>query len=201
MKAALRKRLLDEKRWARDHHLYELGQRLAEEIGTEVFDDHNSFVETVDAALTAWDVKLAEGHKKALVRGLSWRDEEAPAVVKKVVKGAKAVPDPLHGRFRVEIDSKQAVIEYEADPVLTDYEHVPLLEGGGIDAFIAREVTPFAPDAWVDEKSEEKIGYEISFTRHFYKPVELRPLETIEVDIRKVLAEGDGLVERALGLT
>lgn len=144
-------------------------------------------------------MKLGASEKKALVRGLSWRDEAAPAVVKKIVKGAKAVADPLHGRFPTEIDGKPAVAEYEPDPDLTDFEQVPLLEAGGIAAFISREVTPYSPDAWVNEKSEEKVGYEISFTRHFYKPVELRPLEEIEADIRKLLAESDGLVERALG--
>ncbi|MCZ7665708.1 MAG: SAM-dependent DNA methyltransferase, partial [Thermoleophilia bacterium] len=87
---------------------------------------------------------------------------------------------------------------YEPDSELSDFEQVPLLEQGGVAAFISREVTPYAPDAWVDERSEEKIGYEISFTRHFYRPVELRPLEEIEADIRKLLAESDGLVQRAL---
>jgi len=105
----------------------------------------------------------------------------------------------LHGQFGITVDGKPAVVEYEPDPELSDFEQVPLTEVGGVAAFIAREVSPYAPDAWVDERSEVKIGYEISFTRHFYKPVELRPLEEIEADIRKFLAESDGLVERALG--
>jgi type I restriction enzyme M protein len=58
-------------------------------------------------------------------------------------------------------------------------------------------VLPYSPDAWVDPKSE-KIGYELSFTRHFYKPVALRPLTEIEADIRKLMDESDGLVHRAL---
>ena len=90
------------------------------------------------------------------------------------------------------------VINYEPDPELSDFEQVPLQEAGGVAEFIAREVMPFAPDAWVDEKSEDKIGYEISFTRHFHKPVALRPLKEIEADIRKLMFESDGLVERAL---
>ncbi|MET8352669.1 class I SAM-dependent DNA methyltransferase [Micromonospora sp. NPDC005206] len=198
VKPAVRKRLLDEKRWARDKRLHALGERLAEELGAEVFDDHNEFASGVNAALTGWGEKLGTADRKTLLRGLSWRDEQAPPVVKKVSKGVKAIPDPLHGKFEVEVEGKPTVMEYEADPELLDFEQVPLLEPGGVAAFIAREVTPYAPDAWVDEKSESKIGYEISFTRHFYKPATLRLLNEIEADIRKLLVESDGLVERAL---
>jgi len=56
------------------------------------------------------------------------------------------------------------------------------LEEGGIEAFINREVLPYTPDAWVKEGAT-KIGYEISFTRHFYKPQPLRTLEEIRADI------------------
>ena len=74
---------------------------------------------------------------------------------------------------------------------------MPLTEPDGVAGFITREVLPYSPDAWVDPKSE-KIGYELSFTRHFYKPVELRPLSEIEADIRKLMDESDGLVNEAL---
>ena len=60
-----------------------------------------------------------------------------------------------------------------------DTEQVPLLEEGGIDAFLRREVLPHVPDAWYDPDSV-KTGYEISFTRYFYKPQPLRTLEEIE---------------------
>ena len=65
-------------------------------------------------------------------------------------------------------------MEYEPDTDLRDTEQVPLLHEGGIEAFIHREVLPYAPDAWYDTPSV-KVGYEISFTRHFYKPQPLRP--------------------------
>ena len=58
----------------------------------------------------------------------------------------------------------------------------------GIEAFMAREVLPYAPDAWVDE-SKTKIGYEISFTRHFYKYVPPRPLAEIDADLEKQVAK------------
>jgi type I restriction enzyme M protein len=191
--------LLDEKRWARDKRLHELGERLAEELGTEIFEDHNRFADHVTGALVEWGVKLGAADKKALLRGLSWRDEAAPAVVKKVTRGEKTTNDALHGHFPAVVDGMGVVIDYEPDPELSDFEQVPLQESGGVAEFISREVTPYAPDAWVDEKSEGRVGYEISFTRHFYKPVALRPLEEIEADIRKLLAESDGLVQKVLG--
>lgn len=198
VKPAVRKRLLDEKRWLRDKRLHTLGERLADELGTEMFNDHNEFADLADALLRKWGEKLAVGDRKALLRGLSWRDDAAPAVIKKVARAGKVSADSLRGRFAAGVDNKPVIIEYEADPDLTDHEQVPLLEPGGVAAFIAREVTPYAPDAWVEEKSEAKVGYEITFIRHFYKPAALRPLEEIEADIRKLLVESDGLVERAL---
>jgi type I restriction enzyme M protein len=196
--AAVLKRLLNGKKWARDHRLWVLGKRLAEELGTKLFDDHNEFVEKVDTALKSWGEKLSAGDRKALLRGLSWTDSDAPKVIKKLSKPEKVAADPLGGFFEVEVAGKKMTVEYEADADLSDFEQVPLLETGGVDAFITREVVPYAPDAWVDRGSE-KIGYEISFTKVFYKPVQLRPLAEIEADIKRVMHESDGLVMEALG--
>jgi type I restriction enzyme M protein len=80
----------------------------------------------------------------------------------------------------------------------TDTEQVPLDYEGGSNAFIAKEVLPYAPHAWVDEK-QTKIGYEISFTKHFYQPVQLRELSQIVADIRALERETDGLLEEVLG--
>jgi type I restriction enzyme M protein len=129
---------------------------------------------------------------------LSWSDVEAPRVIKKVSKPDKVAPEPMYGFFEAVIDGKKMTVEYEADSDLSDFENVPLTGEGGVESFIEREVLPYSPDAWVDPKSE-KIGYELSFTRHFYKPVELRPLAKIEADIRKLMDESDGLVHQALG--
>jgi type I restriction enzyme M protein len=83
------------------------------------------------------------------------------------------------------------------DKDLTDTEQIPLDYSGGIDAFIKKEVLPYAPNAWVDE-SKTKIGYEISFTKHFYKPVQLRELSEIVADIRELEKETEGLLEEVL---
>ena len=97
-----------------------------------------------------------------------------------------------------EVDPEAQPIPGEPDPNLRDTETVPLLYPGGIDAFMRNEVLPFAPDAWVDEKKTQ-IGYELSFTKYFYKPVELRPLAEIVADIRALEAETAGLLDEVLG--
>jgi type I restriction enzyme M protein len=120
------------------------------------------------------------------------RAEDAPAVMKKIHKhGTHA--DPLHGLFEATVDGRLRVVEYEADPELRETEQVPLLEAGGIEGFLHREVLPYAPDAWHMPDSE-RTGYEISFTRHFYKPQPLRSLEEIRADILVLEKETEGLL-------
>ena len=101
-------------------------------------------------------------------------------------------------RRRRSSSKSQGVLEFEPDPELRDTEQVPLQEDGGIEAFIQREVLPHAQDAWIDPGSI-KIGYEISFTRHFYKPQPLRTLAEITADIRALEAETDGLLAEIVG--
>jgi type I restriction enzyme M protein len=96
------------------------------------------------------------------------------------------------------IDGKPCVVEYEPDTDLRDTEQVPLLEPGGIEAFLRREVLPYAPDAWYDPDSL-KIGYEISFTRYFYKPQPRRTLEEIRADSPALEKETEGLLGEIIG--
>lgn len=198
--AKVRKKLLDDKTWQRDWRLYAAAVILAETLGDREWADFAVFSSVAKEALEKADVKLSTSDLKALLRGLSWTDETAAPVVKKVLRPGKVQADPLFGLFAVEVDGQAVIVEYEADSDLSDFEQVPLPEIGGIAAYFAREVQPYSPDAWVDAKSE-KIGYEISFTRVFYKPVEMRPLEAIESDIRLLMSESDALVYQALGGT
>jgi type I restriction enzyme M protein len=132
-----------------------------------------------------------------LLRESRGRAEDAPAVIKRVHKKGTA-PDPLRGLFETRIDGRAAVVEYEPDPELRDTEQVPLLEKGGIEAFIQREVTSYAPDAWYVPESV-KIGYEVSFNRHFYKPQPMRSLADIRADVRALERETEGLLSEILG--
>ena len=121
------------------------------------------------------------------------RSNTAPPVIKKVRKRSVEA-DPQRGLFAATINRQPVVVEYEPDPGLRDTERVPLLEEGGIEGFLRREVLPYAPDAWYMTKSI-KVGYEISFTRHFYKLQPLRPLEAIRADILRLEQETQGLLE------
>ncbi|WP_244834936.1 class I SAM-dependent DNA methyltransferase [Clostridium sp. BJN0001] len=79
-----------------------------------------------------------------------------------------------------------------ADKSLKDTENVPLKED--IQEYFKREVLPFAPDAWIDEK-KTKVGYEISFTRYFYKYVPSKPAKELEMEIREIEKDLDGVLE------
>jgi type I restriction enzyme M protein len=125
------------------------------------------------------------------------RADDAPAVIRKVHKKGAAA-DPLRGLYAATVDGKPAVVEVEPDPDLRDTEQVPLLEPGGIEAFVRREVLPHAPDAWFVPESV-KTGYEISFTRYFYKPQPLRTLEEIRADIVALEKETEGLLSEIIG--
>ena len=105
--------------------------------------------------------------------------------------------DVLRDLFAAEVNGKRTVVEYEPDADLRDAEQVPLLEDGGIEAFVRREVLPYTPDVWVKEDAT-KIGYEVSFTRHFYKPQPLRALEEISADILAIEKEAEGLLDGLL---
>jgi len=84
----------------------------------------------------------------------------------------------------------------EPDPELRDYENVPLKEE--IGDYMAREVLPHVPDAWVNE-GKTKIGYEINFNRYFYQYTPPRPLEEIEADLQQIEEEIAGLLAEVTG--
>ncbi len=109
----------------------------------------------------------------------------------------KLTPDS-NGEPVIKKRTKAGVVEYEPDTDLRDTEQVPLLEEGGAAAFFEREVLPHAPDAWIDEK-KTKVGYEISFTRYFYKPPVLRSLDEIRADIAALEKETEGLLHEIVG--
>ena len=89
-------------------------------------------------------------------------------------------------------------VEGESDVDLRDTEIVPFNYDGGILAFMKNEVHPFAPDAWVEE-AQTKIGYEVSFTKYFYKPIELRPIAEILSDLKALEAETEGMLAEIVG--
>lgn len=89
-------------------------------------------------------------------------------------------------------------VKGEADSDLRDTELIPFTYDGGIDAFIENEVLTYAPDAWVDEKKTQ-IGYEISFTKYFYKPAEIREMDDIIAALNALEKEADGMLTDIIG--
>ena len=84
----------------------------------------------------------------------------------------------------------------QPDTTLRDTENVPLKED--IQTYFEREVLPFAPDAWIDEK-KSKAGYEIPFTRYFYKYEAPKPSVEIMQEILSIEAELDGALAEVFG--
>ncbi|TFD47075.1 SAM-dependent DNA methyltransferase [Cryobacterium frigoriphilum] len=133
---------------------------LVEPIETTTTDS-TSFTKRVKSALAVANITLTAPQLKALLAGLSVHDETAPIVT----------------------DSKGKPV---ADTDLRETENVPLTED--IDAYIRREISPHVERFWVD-RSKDKVGYEIPFTRNFYKYVAPRSLEEIDADLKTLVQE------------
>ncbi|MCY3955845.1 MAG: N-6 DNA methylase [Nitrospira sp.] len=155
---------------------------------------------TVERPLRIEGVEPNHAYKPAEIKKLKdngKRSETAPPVIKKIhKKGSEA--DPLRGLFTTTVNGKPAVVEYEPDTDLRDTEQIPLQEDGGIEAFLQREVLPYASDAWY-QPDNVKVGYEISFTRYFYNPQPLRTLGEIRSDILALEKETEGFLQEIIG--
>lgn len=183
---------------AREVPLANLVDRLAEALGPGPHTDYNVFRSWAFDGAERSGVTLSARRLKLLAGALARRDPGAAPVVRRAHKAGKVQAAPLHGFYEADVDGAPRVVEYESDPELRDTEQVPLLEPGGIDAFLGREVLPHAPDAWYDPAAV-KTGYEISFTRYFYKPQPMRTLEEIRADILAVERETEGLLAEIVG--
>ena len=182
---------------AKEEPLAKVIDRVVTVLGAGPHPDFNRFMETVVADACAHRVKLTAKRKTLHKTSLAHRDETAEPVIKKVHRpGAVDSSDPIRGM--ISVHGQSTVVEYEPDADLRDTEQVPLLHEGGIEAFIRREVLPYASDAWYAPDNVKK-GYEISFTRHFYKPQPLRSLEEIRADILTLEQETEGLIREIVG--
>lgn len=105
------------------------------------------------------------------------------------------VDRPKRDEQGVIVKNKRGKIEI--DKTLRDKEQVPLTYEGGIEAFVRNEILPYTPDAIVDT-DDYVIGYELSFTKYFYKPKQLRTLDEIRADIRAIEESTKGLLNQIL---
>ena len=185
-------------REAQEEPIANVVDRVAEALGAGPHLDFNRFMAAVETDISEHGVKLTAKRSKLLQTSLAARAEVAEPIIKKIHKPGRMEPDPIRGLVESTGKGKCRVVEYEPDSELRDTEQVPLLEEGGIEAFLRREVLPYAEDAWYDPASV-KTGYEISFTRYFYKPQPLRTLEEIRADILALERETEGLLDEIIG--
>ena len=185
-------------REAKEEPVANVIDRVASALGAGPHLDFNGFMAAVETDISEHGVKLTTKRKKLLQISLAVRSEEAEPVIKKIHKPGRMEPDPIRGLAESTVEGKCRVVEYESDSELRDTEQEPLLEEGGIEAFLRREVLPYAADGWYVPDSV-KIGYEISFTRYFYKPQPLRTLEEIHADILALEKETEGLLGEIIG--
>ena len=183
---------------AMEEPLANVVDRMAATLGVGPHHDFNRFMAAVETDISEHGVKLTAKRKKLLQTSLAARDKAAEPVIKKIHKADRMEPDPIRGLVESAVKGKHCVVEYESDTELRDTEQVPLLEEGGIEAFLRREVLPYASDAWC-QPDGVKVGYEISFTRYFYKPEPIRSLEEIRADILALEKETAGLLGEIVG--
>lgn len=148
---------------------------LSSHLPSTLFTNRDAFDKALTKALKGAGLKIAAPVRKAILSALSERDEEADICTDKDGK-----PEP--------------------DTDLRDHELVPLKEDWR--DYVAREVKPFVPDAWVDESYRDardgevgRVGYEINFNRYFYRYVPPRPLEEIDAELKALEAEIAGLLK------
>ncbi len=204
-----KEKLLDTAFWLSSRKLLDVAQTLMEVVGEAEFNDFNLFKDNVDAALKANSQKLSAPEKNAILNAVSWYDETAEKVVKKVVKlSADKLAELLELYSCEEADlpdfgyyphgKKGEFITYESSSDLRDTESVPLKQS--IYQYFLDEVKPHVAEAWLNMESV-KIGCEISFNKYFYRHKPLRKLEAVAQEIIDLEKQADGLIAQILGLT
>ena len=207
----------------------EAAKAIKEIVGEDVWMDYNAFEKAVIAAGDDLAAKNAKSAKevgscvprdrtgragsplpaaayRAIARAMAEPDPVAERVVKGEVKanakalkelcGVYGVPEERLADYGYFPTDRGTFVAYEPDTDLRDGEKIPVKED--IWEYFQREVRPYAEDAWID-LPKTKIGCEISFTKHFYKPQPLRTLAENEADMRKTAEENAALIKELLG--
>ena len=156
----------------------EIIEALRSHLPTSLFSNREEFDKALKKGLKSAGVSANTPVKKAILSALSERDEEADICTDK-----SGQPEP--------------------DTELRDHELVPFKEDW--QAYVEREVTPFVPDAWVDEEYTDatdgdvgRVGYEINFNRYFYKYLPPRPLKEIDEELKQLETEIAGLLKEVV---
>ena len=176
------RREYEKKRVFTPSDLEEIKLALAHLDAGKLYKDRAKFLPDLNRALKTEGFKPDNRQRKIIIECLSERDQTA-----EICRDKNGHPEP--------------------DPELRDYENVPLcyipdknesnedvIDREAIDKYFTREVLPHVGDAWIDY-SKTKIGYEVNFTRYFYKYKPLRSLAEIRADILALEAETDGMIK------
>ncbi|MCC5936186.1 MAG: SAM-dependent DNA methyltransferase [Lunatimonas sp.] len=202
LNAKKRKELTSKATWQKQKDLLEIAILLLEKVGMEEYNDFNVFSAKVDGVLKTEKIKLSASEKNQIYGAVTWYDETAAKVIKKIEKlsGDKldqllhhldctAAQLPDFGYYPS--GKKDEYIIYETQTDLRDSENVPLNEG--IHDYFLREVKPHVNESWID-LDKTKIGYEISFNKYFYQHKPLRSIEEVSAEILTLEEESEGLI-------
>ena len=202
------KALFSPQTWENQRVLMGVGIQLLNAMGEELFIDFNMFTEQVNNYLKTEKLQLSASEKNQILNAVSWQDENAERVIKKIHNFRSKKLDELlielscsredlhdFGYWPTEV--KGEYIEYESDSDLRDTENIPLKDN--IHDYFRREVRPHVDEAWIN-LDQTKIGYEVSFNKHFYQHKPLRTLEDVTRDILALEAETEGLLKKLVSL-
>ena len=232
LNAKAKTKLLDTQLWLKLKNVYLFAEELLKTFGQDLYDDFNNFKEEVDLiiksnaefnkATNKEVLKVTPAEKKAILDAVSWYDENAVKVVKKVVKFKQDKLDELlhhlgcqaseladFGYYAIE-GKKLEFTTYETNSNLRDAESVPLTynkdkvtdtnsDRSEIHQYFLDEVKPHVSEAWINLDST-KIGYEISFNKYFYQHKQLRSMDEVATNIIDLEQKAEGLIADILGV-
>ncbi|NMZ80681.1 N-6 DNA methylase [Pseudomonas mandelii] len=208
-----RKKLLNLEAWMKQSLLVTVANYLMQAIGADEFDDFNLFAKYVDKVLKQLGresgIKVSASERNQLLNAVSWYDEKAAKVIRKIEKfDDKQLANLLCRLSCSERDlpdfgyypsgKPSEFVTYEPSSDLRDSESISL--ASAIYPFFKAEVRPHDEEAWINLESV-KIGYEISFNKHFYKHQPLRSMDEVAREIVTLEHQVEGLITEILGVS
>jgi type I restriction enzyme M protein len=207
LNAKQRAKLVDTSLWLRQRDLIGVGHQLMQAVGTEETADFNAFRDRVAKILKTRKIKLSATEKNAILNAVSWYADDAEKVIGKTLRFTKSELEEEAARLGCRIDElgdfglyaqpDGSWLTFEASTDLRDSEAVPLKDS--IHRYFKAEVKPHVREAWINLDTV-RIGYEVSFNKHFYRHKPLRSLEDVTQDILALEKRADGLIADILGV-
>ena len=206
LNAKRRKELTTADIWEKQKELLDTATLLMQKIGTEEFNDFNLFTAKVDKVLKDEKIRLNASEKNQILTAVSWYDETAEKVIRKIEKLSGDKLENLLKQLNCTVEQlpdfgyypsgkKDHYITYESQSDLRDSENIPLSET--IHGYFLREVKPHVDEAWID-LDKTKIGYEISFNKYFYQHKPLRTIDEVVQELLELEKLSEGLIKEII---